>query len=46
MEPSCGDVISFAWSSVCEPDPVDNVMGHLNACAGVLQRWNRELFSN
>ena len=39
-------MISSAWSSVCEPDPVDNVMGRLNACAGELQRWNRELYGN
>ncbi|KAJ8447618.1 hypothetical protein Cgig2_031672 [Carnegiea gigantea] len=46
MEPSCGEVISSAWSSVYDLDPVDNAMGRHDACAGELQCWNKDFFGH
>ncbi|KAJ8452551.1 hypothetical protein Cgig2_000140 [Carnegiea gigantea] len=45
-DPSCTNVISFAWTSIAKVNVVDNLLERLDACATKLQQWNQEAFGH
>ena len=43
-ESSSAEVITPAWSSVSNPNPVENSLLRLNKCAAALSQWNQTTF--
>ena len=43
-ESSSTEVIATAWSSVSDPNPVENSVLRLNNCAAALAQWNQTTF--
>ncbi|KAJ8431505.1 LOW QUALITY PROTEIN: hypothetical protein Cgig2_003254 [Carnegiea gigantea] len=43
-EPSCHEVVLFAWGSTTKTDTVDNLLSKLNRCTVELCKWNAHTF--